>query len=55
MILCARSTFSEEAERYCKNGEVLEKGLTISGQGLVYNFEHEPETYEVCVDARMVL
>jgi len=33
-------TFTEEAERHCKGGhEILEEGLTVSGQGLVYNFE----------------
>jgi hypothetical protein len=35
------STFTEEAERHCKHaGEVLEEGLTVSGQGLVYNFDN---------------
>lgn len=34
-------TFTEEAERHCKHaGEVLEEGLTVSGQGLVYNFDN---------------
>jgi len=33
-------TFTEEAERHCKGGhDILEEGLTVSGQGLVYNFE----------------
>jgi hypothetical protein len=38
----SNSTFNEEAERHCKNGDLLEKGLTISGMGLVYNFATEP-------------
>lgn len=44
LICCAIpacSTFTEEAERHCKTaGEVLEEGLTVSGQGLVYNFDN---------------
>jgi hypothetical protein len=40
MSLSPCSTFTEEAERHCKGGqEILEEGLTVSGQGLVYNFE----------------
>lgn len=39
--MCLCSTFTEEAERHCKHaGEVLEEGLTVSGQGLVYNFDN---------------
>ena len=38
-VVC--STFTEEAERHCKHaGEILEEGLTVSGQGLVYNFDN---------------
>jgi hypothetical protein len=45
----SRSTFTEEAERHCKHaGEVLEEGLTVSGQGLVYNFDNaQYGTYKV--------
>jgi len=35
-------TFTDEAARHCKyGGDVLEDGLTVSGQGLVYNFDNE--------------
>jgi len=42
-------TFLEEAERHCKHAEdVLCEGMSVSGQGLVYNFESESlkGTYE---------
>jgi len=35
-------TFTEEAERHCKHAEdVLCEGMSVSGQGLVYNFESD--------------
>lgn len=41
------STFNEEAERHCKAAsEFLCDKMTVSGQGLVYNFQAAEETEE---------